>query len=186
ETQCFQFVVNGAGDRQDRVEIRSLARVQIEEKVIRVVDVVDAAGKRVMVDTAQIREIKQGWAIVSEKIADFLPLAFGSQTHGLHPFWHYFPGVLLEKGLAGDAVRVSTQYQRTVLQERQDVFRHSVVVGKQVALGVARLREVKLVEITEAKHTAVNFHIQGLPAPVEKLPFNGCFVAQHLACKSRR
>src|SRR5262249_51380089 len=102
------------------------------------------------------------------------------------PFRKAFAHVLLEEGLALDAVWVTSENERAALEEGKDVVGDLVVVGEQVSFGVAGFREVDLVEIREAQALAVDFAEERIGSAFEEFGFDffaaGDDVADNRGC----
>src|SRR5215472_8028422 len=53
DPQFFQLFMERSRNRNNHGEIRSIGRVQIEEKIVRMLEVIEPAGPRIVVDAAE-------------------------------------------------------------------------------------------------------------------------------------
>src|SRR5580704_3108336 len=109
--------------------------------------VIAAARPWIVVDAAQSGEIKQRGKVIGNYVLDFLALSFRRDAYSFDPLRHALRHIFLKKRLPLDSVRIPAQHQRPILEERQQTFRNSIVVGKQVTLGVTGFGKEDLVEM---------------------------------------
>src|SRR3974390_604235 len=107
----------------------------------------------------------------------------GIDRHSLQPFRQAvdFTEILLKKRLALDAVGITSKNERAIVEERKDEVGHAVVVSKQIALGVAGLWKIDLVEIADAEALAVEFEESVFRAALEEFGFDLCLGRENFA-----
>ena len=159
EFETEEGVVEGLGDSDDDGEIGAIGGVEVEEEVVGMIDVGDAAAPGIVVDAAEAGEIEESGAIIGEGVVNFFAAMLGIDGNGVKPVGEAVDvtEIFLEEGLTFDAVRITAENQRAVFEERKNVVGEAVVVGEEVALGIAGLGEIDLVEIGEAETFAVDF-----------------------------
>src|ERR1700680_4064010 len=136
------------------------------------VEVVAAAGPGIVVNATEVGQVEQHGEIVGEKIVHESLLPLGMNGDGFHPLGGGGARLLLKKRLAMNAIGIAPEDHGAVLQEREKVGGQPKIVGKKIALGVAVLGEIDLVQMREAHGLAVNFEGGVLGAAVEKLLFD--------------
>src|SRR5262249_7122497 len=135
DPQLFQLFMQCSRNGNDHGKICAVGRIEVKEEIIRVLKVVEAACPRVMVDATKARQEEQGSAVARRCIVNLLAAFLGIERNGLEPLRQAFAQVLLKERLPIDSIGVTPQNQCAVLEKRQDVVRHAVVVGEKVALG---------------------------------------------------
>src|SRR5882762_3572825 len=106
---------------------------------------------------------------------------FGIYRNRLEPVWHSFAQIFLKKSLALDSVGIAPQNQSSIAQKWQNEISHAVIISKQAPLGVARFREIHLVQIAQAQPFAFHLNRHGFSATLEQFGFDLGFCAQHAA-----
>src|SRR5215470_14697145 len=140
-SQFFQLFMQRSRDGNDYREVRAVGRVEIEKEIVRVLKVVKAAGPRIMVNATKARQKEQGSAVARRRVMNLFAAFLGFERYSLEPFGQAFAQILLKKSLSVDSVGIAPQNQCAVLEKRQNVIRHSIVVGQKVALRVPGLRK---------------------------------------------
>src|SRR5207245_11058967 len=93
--------------------------------------------------------------------------------------WRGLMKIFWEESPAVDAVRIAGEEQRRLAQKRQDQVGNEVVVGEQIPVRVAGLREIHFVQVAEPEPLAINFNRDGFQAALEQFIFDLSFRAQH-------
>ena len=134
-------------DGDHGAEVVVTGRVEIEHHVRGPVDVVGQPQSRVVLDGALVGEPQQGAAVVAQRVVH-LPLGrLGPYRDGLHPVRGVLRHVLLhERRLPAQD---SKHGERPPGQPGQHPVGDCVQVVHQVALGGARVRAERLVEVGE-------------------------------------
>ena len=176
-----KLFVEGASDRQDARKIGAVGGIEVEEKIVGMLLIVAAAGPGIVVDAAQAGEVEKRGEVVGDDVLDVLAFTFRRDGHGFNPFGNALGHILLEKSLAFDAVGITAQHQGAIFEEREKIIGDTVVVGDQIALGVAGLRKKYFVEMSEAEALAVEIERDGLLLAGEKFGFDLLFFAQNRA-----
>src|SRR5579863_2196401 len=122
-----------------------------------------------MIDAAQSGEIKQRGQVVSDYVLDIFPFPFRRDACRFDPLRQALRHVFLKKRLPLDSVRIAAQNQRTVLEKRQQIIRDPIVVGHQIAFGVAGFGKEDLVEMSEPETLSCKIKRNRLLLSGEKL-----------------
>src|SRR6476661_5368458 len=94
-------------NRNRHGKICAFGRIEVEEKIIGMFDVIEAVGPGIVVDATQAGQEKQGGAVVGSGVLNFLAAPFGIDPNGLEPIRDAFMHVFLKKSLAFNSVRVA-------------------------------------------------------------------------------
>src|SRR5262249_11627065 len=156
-SQFFQLFMQRSRDGNDYREVRAVRRVEIEKEIVWVVEVVKATGPRIMIDATKSRQKQQGSAVARCRIMNLFPTFLQLDRNGLEPFGQTLWQILLKKRLSVDSVGIPPQNQCAVLEKRQNVIPHSIVVGQKVALRVTGLRKIHFVQVAEPQPLTVQF-----------------------------
>ena len=108
-----------------------------------------SAGPEVERNRAQVDDVEQRGQVVADEIVDLALRVLAPHALGPDPVGREARRVLLEEGLARDAVGIARHHQRPVAEIRQQPGSDGAVVGDQVALGVAVLGPEDLLEVGE-------------------------------------
>src|SRR2546429_4326115 len=130
QAQCLQLFMESSSDRDYDGEIRALGRIEVEEEVVRMLQIGKATGPGIVVDATEAGQKQQGSAIVGGRVVNFFSTLFGIEGHGCEPFRDPLAQVFLKERLALDSVRIATQNQSPVAEKGQDKIGHAVVVGQ--------------------------------------------------------
>src|ERR1700730_8839773 len=141
--------------------------------------VVLAARPGIMVDTAQAGEIEQRRKIIGDYILDILAFPFRWDRHRFDPGGHTLRHIFLKKSLPLDSVWITAQHQRPILEKWQKIFRDAIVVGHQVALGVARFRKEHFVEMSQPEALPLEIESDRLLFPRKKFGFDRLLLFQY-------
>ena len=98
-------------------------------------------------DRPRVGHVPQRRGVVHDEVVDVPPRVLRIDTLRADPGRSELRCVLLEEGLAGDPVGVAREHEGPVTEIRQDQRRHAIVVGHQIALGVALGGPEDLLEI---------------------------------------
>src|SRR5260370_42032827 len=85
-------------------EFRALGRIEVEEKIVRMVQIFIAAGPRIVIDAAEAGQKQKRSAVISGGVVNLLPAFFGIDGHSLEPVRQAFTPVFLEESLPLDSV----------------------------------------------------------------------------------
>src|SRR5229473_7265461 len=132
QAQFLQLLVQRLSDGDDDRKFRAIRGIQIEEEVVRMIEVVEAIGPRVVIDAAETGQKEQGSAVIGRRVVNHLTAMFGIQRNRLEPIRYSLAQVFLKKSLALYSVGIASQNQSPVAQKRQDEIRHAVVVGQEI------------------------------------------------------
>src|SRR5215469_7013058 len=111
QAERLQFFLERSSDGYHHREFCTIGRIEIEEKVVGVVEIIQAARPRVLVDTAEPGKKEKGSTIRGGCIVNRFSFFFGFNRRGHKPVRHALAQVLLKKSLALDPVRIATQHQ---------------------------------------------------------------------------
>ena len=145
-------------------------RIEIEDDVVRRIQVGDRRAPDVDLDAAQVRLVEQGVPVLADEIADLLVLALGRDLHGFHPGRRRLAQVLLEEALARDAVGMPVQRLGPVLEVGEDPLRHPPVIFDQVSLGVPLPGPEDLVEMGQLRAGPEFRRLEGPPGSARPAP----------------
>ena len=124
-------------------------RVEVEDEPVRALERADPGAPHVERDRAEVRDVAQALAVVHDEVVDVAPGVLRVHALGPDPRGNPLGSVLLEEGLALDAVGVARQHERPVLQVRQHERRDARVVLEEVPLRVPLVRPEHLVQVRE-------------------------------------
>ena len=174
EFEFVEFLVESFRDGDNHGEIGAVGRVEVEKEIVGMIDVGGAAAPGIVIDAAEAGEIQKRGAVAGYGVVNFFAVALGVDRNGVEPVGEAvdFTEVFLKEGLPFDAVGIPAENQGTILEEGENVIRHAVVVGKEVAFGVTGLGEVDFVEIGNAEALAIEFKGGIVGSTFEEFGFN--------------
>src|SRR5882672_6684334 len=140
-----------SSDGDDDGKFRAIRWIQIEEDVVRMLEVVEAIGPRIVVDATEASQKQQGSAVAGGGIVNYLTAMFGIHRNRLEPVRHPLAQIFLKKSLALDSIRIASQHQSPIAQKRQNEVSRAVVISQQVPLGVAGFGEIHFVQIAQTQ-----------------------------------
>ncbi len=156
EAVLIENVAHGEGHDADVLEGDAGRRVEIDAKLVGVVEVVRAHRVRVQVDAAEVHDPEE----LRRVAHDDLPRGAARRERELHrldPVGVLLRRALLVEGLALRAVDISLQDDRTPGDPAQRAVRDREVVLREVELRVARAREEDLVGVRDRDLAAGGF-----------------------------
>lgn len=172
QAEGLQLFVESFGDGDDDGKIGAIGGIEVEEKIVRMLGIADAVGPWVVVNAAEAGEKKERGAIASGGVVNLLATLFGVYRNGLEPIGQAFAQILLKKRLALDAAGITAQNEGAILEKRKDAAGDGIVVGEEIALGVAGLGEIDFIEIGEMEAFAAELDVDGFRAAAEEFGFD--------------
>ena len=181
ELQFFQSFVESARDRNHHREFRPVRWIEVEEKIIRLIDRIGATRPGIVIDAAKPSQKEQGSKVVRRRVMDFLAFPFRIDGHRLKPVWQPFAHIFLKKRLALDSVGITPQHQSAVAQKGKNQIGDLIVVSEQIAFRVARFGKINFVQVCQPQPFAVQFDRDRFRASFEQLFLDLRFLADHFA-----
>src|SRR5438034_3924692 len=77
------------------------------------IEVIEAAGPRIVVDAAESGQKQKRGAIVRRRVVNLFAALLGFDRHSFKPFRHAFAQIFLKKRLSLDTVGIAAQNQRS-------------------------------------------------------------------------
>jgi hypothetical protein len=164
EPEFVHDVLDDAGDLADVLPGVPLARIEIDQQVVRTLDVVDPAMPGVQVDTTEVGDPGEPGGVVDDGKVDPVP-AGENDVNGLEPVGMGIRDALLVEEESVHAVGVAEHLHRPLANVRQHLLGHVEVVLDEVALREAGLREEHLVEVRESNLATADADHPGTRSP---------------------
>ena len=79
------------------------------------IEVIEAAGPRIVVDAAESGQKQKRGAIVRRRVVNLFAALLGFDRHSFKPFRHAFAQIFLKKRLSLDTVGIAAQNQCAIL-----------------------------------------------------------------------
>jgi hypothetical protein len=161
EARQVELVHHLLDDERDLADARPripLARVEVDEHVIRLLDVLHTAVPGVEVDAAEVDDPGEAGRVRDDREVSRAPAAREQDVHCLEPFRMLLRHTLLVEEEAVDAVRVAEHLHRPLAHVREEAVGEVKVVPDEVALGQPPLREEDLFEIRELNFSPADPH----------------------------
>src|SRR5713226_1757587 len=99
--------MQSSSDGDNHGKISPVGRVEVEEKVVGMIEIGVAAGPGVVVDAAEAGQEQKRGAIVGGRVVYFFSALFGIEGYGCEPFRDALAQIFLKKGLSLDPVRIA-------------------------------------------------------------------------------
>ncbi len=164
EAECLERRLHVKGNGQYVLEARP-HRVEIEEEVVGFVDRRASRMQRMELDAAEVRDVEQTGGVLHHEVADHAVAAvLGEHVAARDPVRRVRGRGLLVEEVARDAVGHPFHRERPLGEMGKDQWCDVEVVGDEVALRVALVGPEDLVEVRQAKLTAVDVHPPGIAA----------------------
>ncbi len=158
EPELLEHLVHDEGDRAHVLPRVPLARVEVDQHVVRPLDVVHARVPRVQLDAAEVRDEGEPGRVGDHGEVGRAPAPGEDDVHRLEPVRMGNRNALLVEELALDAVRIALHLHRAALDVVQRARGEIDVVGDEVSLRHADLREVDLVLVRQLDVAASDPH----------------------------